>query len=209
MGGGIETAVAKLRRRYPYDHNHDATSVAAILTELASADSVRDHLAAPGPVALQAEGQPHQANAATAATTASHVRRLVYGSSSDKDNGTAASATGSSSDSTAYGRSSRTRPPSRRHGERTSERGSSRHRSHSRSAEHTADNNPCKHCKKHGRRNRHPGVAEERCFWNKKWKGFRPRYCCTAMDVKFKSRARFSAKLGGYDDNTTSGEESE
>ena len=199
----IETAVAKLRLRYLYAHVHDATSVAAILDELAAADSVRDHLAAPGPVTLQA--QDHHAHAANNAM--SHVRRLIYDSSSDEDKGTAASAAGSSSDSS-RGRPSRSScPKPRDRGER--DRGSTRHRSKSRSDDFTAENNPCKHCKRHGRHNCHPGVEEARCFWNKKWKGFRPKYCCRAMDVKFKSRSNFSAKLGGYDDDTTSGEETE
>ena len=59
------------------------------------------------------------------------------------------------------------------------------------------------------RRARHPKASEEQCFWNKSWKGFRPRYCCEEMDVPFKSRDRFSERMGGYasDSGASSGEE--
>ena len=53
-------------------------------------------------------------------------------------------------------------------------------------SKHTAENNPCKHCRKHGRISRHPGTPAEECFWNTKWKGFRPRYVCKKLDIKYK-----------------------
>ena len=59
-------------------------------------------------------------------------------------------------------------------------RGNNRERSKllDRCQEQTSENNPCKHCRKWKRRSRHPQVNEDWCFWDKTWKGFRPRYCC-------------------------------
>ena len=153
---------------------------------------MRDHRAAPAPN----DASNGQANAASDAMA--HVRRLIFEDSdcdeiTSDDEGTAASATGNS-------RSSRSR---------TRDRNKPRERSKSRGDDFTAENNPCKYCKRHKRRNRHPQVPAEQCFWNKKWKGFRPRYCCKVLGTRFRPREDFSAKLGGYDDETTSGEETE
>ena len=87
------------------------------------------------------------------------------------------------------------------------------------SKEQTAESNPCKHCRKHGRHLRHPKVSSSthpkvsssKCFWNKKYKGFRPSYVCKKLKLRFKPRADFPAALGGYpsdsDAETTSDEE--
>ena len=57
---------------------------------------------------------------------------------------------------------------------------------------------PCKHCRKFKRHNVHPGVPSAKCFLNKKYKGFCPRYACKKMDLPYKSRGNFSADMGGY-----------
>lgn len=92
---------------------------------------------------------------------------------------------------------------------KTQDRGNVQNQSKSRDNGYTANNNPCKHCKMYGLRNHHPHVLIEQCFWKKKRTGFGPQYCCTIMEVCFKPRHRFSAKLGRYDDDTDSGEETE
>ena len=51
--------------------------------------------------------------------------------------------------------------------------------------------NPCKHCKKYKRRNQHPNIPEEECFWNKKYTGYRPKGVCDEMEIKFIPRHRF------------------
>jgi len=64
------------------------------------------------------------------------------------------------------------------------------------SEEQTAENNPCKHCRKHGRHLHHPKVLSSKCFWNKKYKDFRPHYVCKKFKLHFKPRADFPAALG-------------
>ncbi len=195
-GREIETEVAKLRLMYKYDHAHDAASIAAILKGLAAADSVRNLMAAPTPAELG------QANAARSAISC--VEQLIFDDDSSDEEGTAASATGYTSDVTTD-----TRRPSRLKSKSGKEkRASSKSRS-TRGEEYTAENNPCKHCKKWGRRNRHPQTTGDKCFWNKKWKGFRPRYVCRKMNIPFHNKDSFPAHLGGYasDVETTSDEE--
>ena len=48
-GTEFKTALQTIRRRYNYSHVHDAASIAAILTELAAADAVRQLKDAPAP----------------------------------------------------------------------------------------------------------------------------------------------------------------
>ena len=83
-GREIETAVAKLRRTYTYNHAHDVTSVATILKELAGANAVRNMMEAPVP-----DEPTHRA--AVVDKVIPHVQRLVFDSDTKDD--TAASAT--------------------------------------------------------------------------------------------------------------------
>ena len=194
-GRKIKTNVAKLRHTHMYNHAHDATSVAAILKELAGADAVCNIMEGPAP------DKPTN-KAAAVNDVMPHMQRLMF--DSDTEDGTAASATtgyrSESSEETALPARSRSR-------EKKGDCG--RSRAGDEKKEQTAANNPCKHCRKWKRRNRHPQVDKEQCLWNKGWKGFRPCYCYKAMDLKFKSRNRFSSRLGGYDSDSgaSSGEE--
>jgi hypothetical protein len=196
-GREIETAVAKIRRTYPYNHAHNAASVAAILKELAAADAVRNMMEAPAP------DEPTN-RAAAVDDVMSHVQRLVF--DSDTETGTAASATtGYRSESS----EENARPARSRSRRKKGDRDRGRSKAREKTERPTAANNPCKHCRKWRRRARHPKASEDQCFWNKSWKGFRPRYCCEEMDVPFKARDRFSERMGGYasDSGASSGEE--
>ena len=185
-GREIGTAMDKIRLRYGYDHPHDATSLAAMLRELAAADAVRTLLDAPAPTH---EPVGH-ANAVD--DLSSHVRRLVFDDESTV--GTAAAAGGYTSDSSGES----TRKPRSRDKRGGNSRGRARSSSRRRD-EQTAANNPCKYCKRAGRRNRHPNAPNDKCFWNKRWAGFRPRYACKKLDIRFVPRDKFTAALGGYE----------
>ena len=185
-GREIGTAMDKIRLQYGYDHPHDATSLAAMLRELAAADAVRTLLDAPAPTH---EPVGH-ANAVD--DLSSHVRRLVFDDESTV--GTAAAAGGYTSDSSGES----TRKPRSRDKRGGNSRGRARSSSRRRD-EQTAANNPCKHCKRAGRRNRHPNAPNDQCFWNKRWAGFRPRYACKKLDIRFVPRDKFTAALGGYE----------
>ena len=183
-GREIETAMGKIRLSYGYDYPHDAASVAVILKELAAADTVHDLMAAPAPAT---NNNPGQANAA--GDTLSHVRRLIF--DDDSTVGTAATVGYESDSSAESGRKSRAG--------RSNNKDKARGRSKSKArAEQTAASNPCKYCKRNGRRNRHPNVPPEKCFWNKKWKGFRPRYVCRAINLPYQEREAFEPEFGGY-----------
>jgi len=56
--------------------------------------------------------------------------------------------------------------------------------------------NNCPHCKKFNRRHPHPNVSNKKCFWNKKYKGYRPRTVCDKLEIEFKPQSKFTAKLG-------------
>ena len=58
--------------------------------------------------------------------------------------------------------------------------------------------NNCPHCKKFNQHRLHPNVSKEKCFWNKKYKGYHPRTVCDELEIKFKSQSKFTAELGGY-----------
>ncbi|KAL7526575.1 hypothetical protein ACHAWF_001828, partial [Thalassiosira exigua] len=128
------------------------------------------------------------------------ARKLVFdddddGTSLDETEGTVASSGGydssSSEDTKATGRKSCGGRASKRDAEKAKSR--ARSSSRRREKDYTAENNPCKHCHKYKRVNRHPKVTEDECFFNKKYKGFRPRYVYKAMKRKFYPRSDFES----------------
>jgi hypothetical protein len=58
--------------------------------------------------------------------------------------------------------------------------------------------NNCPHCKKLGRRQPHPNTPHDKCYWNKNYKGWRPRLICDKLEVAFKPRLKSSVELGGW-----------
>jgi hypothetical protein len=140
----IETAVAKLRRTYAYNHTHIATLVAAILQELVGADAVRNMMEVPAP------NEPVN-RAATVDKVMPHVQRLVFNSTTE--DGTAASTT------TGY-RSKLSEETARPACSRSTKKRGDRERAKAREErkEHTTANNPYKHCRKWKQCNHHPQV---------------------------------------------------
>ena len=170
FGREFRPALQTIRRRYPYNFVHDTTSLQDILTELAGADTVRKLKDAPPPT----QGA---ANAVT-----KHLQTLSklfqapsesnYGSESKVteyasafDNFDSESSVGMRRSKTRKGRKSKDRRGSDRHSKRPESRGSAR-------------KNKCPHCKLFKRKKAHPSTPEDRCFWNKAWKGFRPDWVC-------------------------------
>jgi hypothetical protein len=39
---------------------------------------------------------------------------------------------------------------------------------------------------------------EEKCFYNKKYKGWHPSKICKELDIKFKRRHEYSSDMGGF-----------
>jgi len=60
-----------------------------------------------------------------------------------------------------------------------------------------ARDNPCRHCAREGRYVVHEGIPEDRCFWNREYKGFRPEGVCEEMGINFRSRQRIRREQRG------------
>lgn len=189
-GREIANALDTIRGVYAHNHVHNATSVRAILVELARADAIRSLKAAPAPV------DEELAHAV--------VQQLIFDDDTSDDE-TAFAAEGYDSDSSGDTKATRSTKSTRSSMRSKDKARGGKDKARGRD-EQTAANNPCRHCKKHGRRNRHPKVVSSKCFWNKKYKGFRPRYVCRKLDIKYKSRDHFASNMGGY---ASSGDESE
>ncbi len=91
-----------------------------------------------------------------------------------------------------------------------SSRGRSNHRSKSRGCSNSTDErkvkNKCKPCKEE-----RPYTGkhdEEKCFYNKKYKGWRPSKICKEMDIKFKRRQEYSSDMGGFASSASEGSSS-
>jgi hypothetical protein len=61
--------------------------------------------------------------------------------------------------------------------------------------------NNCPHCKKFNQRRPHPNVPKDKCFWDKNYKGWHPRMVCDKLEVEFKPHSKFTAELGGYQED--------
>ncbi len=59
------------------------------------------------------------------------------------------------------------------------------------------EKNTCPHCKKFHRTKPHR-VSNNKCMWNKKYKGYRFKSICNKLEVAFKPCHKFTADLGGY-----------
>jgi hypothetical protein len=85
-----------------------------------------------------------------------------------------------------------------------SRRGHSKHRSQSRGRSKSTERqvkNKCKHCKEN---QPYAGKQEaDKCFYNKKYKGWRPSKICKELGVTFKRRHEFSSGMGRFASSTS------
>ena len=189
-GREFRPAMQVIRAKYDYDYQHDDTSLADILAQLAAADSVRSIKEAPEP----------ETGAAHAVDQLTLLQQMMMQQNDYKED-EEAMAVHSDSESSAD-----TKRSNRRGAKKTTRRGTSRGRSQSRRRK--MEKNKCKHCKKFKKRIR-VQHDENRCFFNKAYKGWRPRDICDELEIKFKPRYKFSSDLGGYpsDSGSDSGSE--
>lgn len=188
-GREFRPTLQTIRRRFTYNHAHNATTVAAMLKELAGADGVRKLNDAPAPTGT-ANAVSNQVSLLTQLLQQQH-------DASDTEHTEAASAVQTDSDSSTKhnnrhrdrGRDNdrNNRRGGRRGGQRGTPRSNSRH-----------PPNPCQHCKKFARRKPHPKTPEDRCFWNKRYKGYRGKWICDEMEIAYVPRHKFAADMGGY-----------
>ncbi len=66
------------------------------------------------------------------------------------------------------------------------------------------EKNTCPHCKKFHRTKPHC-VSEDKCMWNKKYKGCQFKSICNELEMAFKPCHKFTADLGGYAERDSDG----
>lgn len=187
-GREFRPALQTIRRRFPYNHVHDTASIAAMLTELAGADGVRKLHDAPAPL-----GTAHAVSDHVSLLSQLLQQQTVE---SDTDASEYASAVQHDSDSSANTPRKESRRGRGAHGDRHPNHRRQDRRERSRSRHHPP--NPCLHCKKFARRKPHPNIPGDRCFWNKKFKGYRAKWICDEMEITYTPRHKFTADMGGY-----------
>ena len=183
-GCKFHSAMHAIRKKYTYNHVHNATPLQTILTELAGADGVRALKDAPAP----STGTAHSvANSVSFLNAMMHIdsdskyTELAYGASSNS----------SSSEET------------RKSHDRANNKKTKKPKScNKKKKEKDKDNdepkkNTCLHCKKYHRKKPHR-VDPEKCMWNKKYKGYRFKSICDELEVDFKPCIKFAVDLCGY-----------
>jgi hypothetical protein len=176
-------ATHAIRKKYAYNHVHDATSLQTILTELAGADGVRALKDAPAP------------NATTGCSVANSISFL---NTMMNNNATASkyteSAYGASSDN---GSSEEQRKSCEREHKKTKMSKSCEKKKKEKDKDKKPKKNTCPHCKKYHRKKSHR-VKPDKCMWNKKYIGYCFKSICNELKVAFKPRIIFTADLGRY-----------
>ena len=66
--------------------------------------------------------------------------------------------------------------------------------------------NDCPFCKHIEHRKAHTHIPQNKCMWNKKYKGCRFKSICNKLEVNFKPRHKFSSKMGRYKDGRSDDE---
>eukprot|EP00804_Cyclotella_cryptica_P009005 CCRYP_003106-RA/>CCRYP_003106-RA protein AED:0.44 eAED:0.55 QI:0/0/0/0.8/1/1/5/0/886 len=187
-GREFRPTLQTIRRKYNYNHAHNAT------TQQCSKNFARRR--------RRTQAQRCPAPTGTANAVSNQVSLLTQllqqqHDASDTEHTEAASAVQTDSDSSTKhnnrhrdrGRDNErnNRRGGRRGGQRGTPRSNSRH-----------PPNPCPHCKKFARRKPHPKTPEDRCFWNKRYKGYRGKWICDEMEIAYVPRHKFAADMGGY-----------
>jgi hypothetical protein len=178
-----------IRKKYTYNHMHDAMLLQTILTELAGVDGVRALKDAPAP------------NAGTAHSVTNTVSFLNSMMNIDSESDYTESAYGASSDS---GSSEERHKLCERENKKAKKSKSRGKKKKEKDKDNKPKKNTCPHCKKCHRKKSHR-VKPDKGMWNKKYKGYRFKSICNELEVDFKPRIKFTADLGGYAEKEDSG----
>jgi hypothetical protein len=182
-GREFRPAIQEIRRKYKYNHKHDAASIAFMCKELAAADAVRQLSDAPAPSTESAN---------SVADSVALLTQIMQQANTDYDE----SAFAAQSDS----ESSTDKKNRRKSNRRNTSRNQRNRRSRSRDSRGNKQsiNKDCPHCTKFKRRTTHEHIPNDKCHWNKGYKGFRPKWICDEMGLKYVGRHEFSSDMGGY-----------
>ncbi len=173
-----------IRKKYAYNHVHDATLLQTISTELAGADGVR---------ALKDEATPNAGTANSVANSVSFLNSMML--NSDINSEYTKSAYGASTDSGSSEEQCKSRD--REHKKAKKKPKSREKKKKVKDKDKEPKLNSCPHCKKYHRRKVHR-VKPGKCMWNKKYKGYRFKSICNELDVEFKPSIKITADLDGY-----------
>jgi hypothetical protein len=193
-GTEFQNTISTIKKAYPYNHIHEATSMAKVLTECAEADSARNvrDAPAPGDKALSAH------------------RSILLGAQSDCSSDTywdeydrkyCNKEAYINSDGEAYLTKRHKRETKRNERFSRGAKGSSSSVNSSSIASSSSDSAStktvaevidCKHCKKFKRTKPHPAkVPIDKCMWNTEYVGYRFENVCKAMGLKYRSKDKY------------------
>jgi hypothetical protein len=185
----FRSAMHAIRKKYTYNHVHDATSLQTILTELAEANGMRALKDAPAP------------NAGTAHSAANSVPFLNSMMNIDSKSDYTKSAYGASSDSSSSEERHKSRECKNKKAKKSKSCGKKKKE---KAKDDEPKKNTCPHCKKYHCKKSHC-IKPDKCMWNKKYKGYRFKSICDELEVDFKPRIKFMVDLGGYAEKEDSG----
>jgi hypothetical protein len=156
------------RNTFGPKYEHTPESVEDLIGLAKKADAVRNRDKAPSPDTMSANQQQEVHNI---------FQAVGYETDSYDDEASSAMSAESSSVDTRNTRSRSRRNNNNRNRDR------SRSRARDGEEEWTVENQPCPHCKAVGKKGRHVGIANEKCYLNPEVKGFIPKW---AFDLKNK-----------------------
>ena len=189
-----------------------------MLVEFAAADAVRDLRDANAPATKSGFGTANSvataekllqrmvlgaddddsswATMGTAAAATTTSRRLTY---SSEDDSSVETRHARKKKAKARAKDDRDRRGARRtdqHDDRRDRRPRREGRDRSKARDHpkgreSYKDNPCPHCRKYKRYAQHPNVPDAKCFYNTKFKGWRPEKVCETLGINFRSKSRF------------------
>ncbi len=186
-GHEFRLAMHAIRKKYTYNHVHNAASLQIILTELAGADGVRVLKDAPAPSA----GTVH-----SMANLVSFLHAIMDGGETNSEY--TKSMYGATSTSELLGEERKPRGRDRNKDKQSKSR-SKQEKKKKKDNINAPTKNTCPHCKKFQCRKPHR-VDPDKCMWNKKYKGYHFKSICDKLKVAFKPCHKFTVELDGYKD---------
>jgi hypothetical protein len=192
-GREFQPAMQAIPKKYNYNYVHDDASLNDVLTKLAAADSVRN---------LREVPEPNEETAQAVSEQLALLQNMFSNAPANKANDYEENAVAAESDSES---SVDTRRSKKKKYSRQGRDRNQRSKSCGRSQSHDRERpkNKCKHCKAYRHyAGKHDG---EKCFYNKAYKGWRPKAVGDELEVKFKPRSKFSFEQGGLHSDSSGG----
>jgi hypothetical protein len=177
------SAMHAIRKKYMYNHVHNATLHQIILKELTGADGIRVLKDAPAP------------DTGTTHSVTKSVSYLQAMMGEDTNSVYTKSANGVSSDSNLFKEECKPCAGKREKPQRSKSQGG--RRKQKKYKDDKPKKNTCPHSKKFHCKKPHQ-VKSDKCMWNKKYKGYRFKLICNKLKVAFKPCHKFSAELDRY-----------